>query len=95
MKKTQDWNRLISEQRGSGLSIMEFCRRRGVSPSGFYRQLSRTAPAGKPESRFVEALVSDRDLMLELQGAGWSVKVPTNLPSSELTRILRAIGEAL
>ncbi len=31
------WTRLLREQRRSGLSIVEFCRARGVSPSSFHR----------------------------------------------------------
>ena len=57
------WTRIINEQRASGLSIAEFCRRREVSPPSFYdwrRRLSAAGHAGQPKREvpaFVEVMV--------------------------------------
>lgn len=95
MKGPRDWGKLLVEQEASGLSIREFCKRRGISPSGLYHYTSQQGGAKEAAPKFIEAVVSDRVSLIELHGPRWSVKVPSNLPSSELTRIVRAVTEAL
>jgi hypothetical protein len=44
------WRQRLRRQRGSGLPIVEFCRREGVSPHGFHvwrRKLAKAAPGRK------------------------------------------------
>ena len=61
------WARIIEEQRASGLSIAEFCRRRSVSPPSFFdwrRRLSAAGGASGPARAapaFVEVKVGPRD----------------------------------
>lgn len=35
MKKREEWEKLLEEQRGSGMSVARFCRERGISDSSF------------------------------------------------------------
>lgn len=95
MRGARNWGKLLLEQEASGLSIREYCKRRGISPSGLYQYTSRRSESKEPEARFIEAVVSARESLLEIQGSKCSVKVPTHLSSVELTRIIRAVSEAL
>lgn len=95
MKVRRDWSKLLAQQEASGLSKKEFCRRQGVSLAGLYQYVSRQNRTETIQAKFVEAVVSDRACLLEIHGPKWSVKVPSHLPSIELTRIMRAITEAL
>ncbi|MBX3356608.1 MAG: transposase [Phycisphaeraceae bacterium] len=45
------WRRLLREQRRSGLSIVEFCRVHGVSPSSFHRWRRMLAGDGSASHR--------------------------------------------
>jgi len=45
------WKRLLREQRRSGLSIIEFCRSRGVSPGSFHRWRRMLAVGGSASHR--------------------------------------------
>ena len=59
--KKQEWNIAIQECRGSGLSVSEWCRQRGVTTATYYRwerELLSTAETGPrsdvPVVRFAE-----------------------------------------
>ena len=49
----EQWRQRIERQGRSGLSIVEFCRREGVSPACFYqwKWKLRAAPSGSPAPR--------------------------------------------
>ncbi|MCX5659749.1 MAG: transposase [Planctomycetota bacterium] len=52
------WARIIEEQRASGLSIAEFCRRRNISPPSFFGWRRRLIAACDAEiPAFVEVKV--------------------------------------
>jgi hypothetical protein len=53
------WQRLISGQQSSGLSVTRFCRRHGVSTPSFYAWRKRLAAVGV--ERFVEVHVAQAD----------------------------------
>jgi transposase len=53
------WQRLISGQQSSGLSVTRFCRRHGISTPSFYAWRKRLAADG-PE-RFVEVHLTQAD----------------------------------
>lgn len=61
------WTRIINEQRVSGLSIAEFCRRRSVSPPSFFNWRRRLGASGAVNNcaeatpGFVEVKVGPRD----------------------------------
>lgn len=93
---------IIDEQRVSGLSIAEFCRRRGVSPPSFYnwrRRLSTSGPA-RAVPAFVEVKVGPREsgvavaeaaLELILRG-GLRVLVRRGFDGKLLRALLAALG---
>lgn len=56
-RSRQEWARLVEEQRRSGLSVTQFCRRESVAEGSFYNWRSRLADgnesvptASQPES---------------------------------------------
>jgi hypothetical protein len=54
------WQRRISKQQGSGLSIVEFCRREGISQGSFHawkRKLGRRDAAGRSPQKSTAAKV--------------------------------------
>jgi hypothetical protein len=55
----QKWQRLISGQQSSGLSVTRFCRRHGVSTPSFYAWRKRLAADGA--ERFVEVRLAQAD----------------------------------
>lgn len=68
MKGARDWAKLLLEQKASVLSISEFCKRRGMSPSGLYHYVSRRLPKENLERKFAEVKVSERESVLEIHG---------------------------
>jgi hypothetical protein len=49
--KREGWRKLIEEQSGSGLSIVKFCRLRGVSKQAFYSWRKKLAGCEKRSVR--------------------------------------------
>lgn len=49
----EQWRQRIERQRGSGLSVVEFCRREGVSPACFHqwKRKLRVSPLNSPSPR--------------------------------------------
>ena len=62
-----EWERLLSEQAGSGVSQRAFCNRRGLSHSSFYHWKRRLGEAvnGKEESEagFIELAVEPKEAL--------------------------------
>ena len=59
--KKEEWGLAIQECRGSGLSVREWCRQRGVTPTTYYRWerevlsgIRRKDEAGRSGAAFVE-----------------------------------------
>lgn len=64
----QRWQRLIDEQTGSGLSIAEFCRQKGVAEASFYQWRKKLRERVCGENDFVPLSV--------IGAAGVSVELP-------------------
>lgn len=47
----EQWRRRIERQRGSGLSVLEFCRSEGVSPACFHRWKRNLRESTSPSPR--------------------------------------------
>lgn len=52
-KRQQYWQSIRSEQRASGLNVMEFCQQRGIPASSFYSGTSRLKESSKKEAQFI------------------------------------------
>ena len=52
--KAEQWRERISEQEGSGLSVKEFCRERGVSSWSFYKWRKQLREGGPVRFALVE-----------------------------------------
>ena len=60
------WEQLLSEQAGSGISQKAFCDRRGLSHSSFYnwkRRFGETVNAKQSEAGFIELAVEAKESM--------------------------------
>ena len=91
MPKPVDWSSLVSAQARSGLSIAEFCRRRGIKKESFYYH---RGVVGKRESidSFVPLVVQEKDeRFLELLCGELVMRIPASLSSVELKRIIDAV----
>ena len=61
----EQWRRRIERQRGSGLSVVEFCRREGVSPACFHlwkRKLRELTSPSPRSSAAVRRRTTDRQV---------------------------------
>lgn len=73
------WRKLIGAQRGSGLSIAEFCRRKDVSQASFYQWRKKLRETAPEQGAFVPLSV--------IGGGGVEVELPcgalVRLPSGD------------
>ncbi len=95
------WRKRLAQQRRSGLTVAEFCRREEVSPASFYawRKRWKSEKANSPRPLFVplEIDLAERlgdDVQIELPG-GAVVRLPAQT-SVELVQaaIRAAMGSA-
>ena len=88
MRRTrEEWRDLVDRQRGSGLSVSEFCRREETTENSFYRW--RRAFAEEAESSFVPLTVVElRRIEVELP-CGATVKIAADRDS--LQRVFAAL----
>lgn len=75
MHDPRHWRRLLREQRRSGLSIIEFCRARGVSPSSFHRWRRVVADGDLPSRRRGDAQPAFVELAASSSIAGAAVVI--------------------
>lgn len=99
------WRALIREQEGTGLSVSEFARRRGVSVATLYwwrSQLCRRGGRGRATrlvavevvgSKAVDPSNGDRDFELELAG-GRRLRVPSRFDAEALSRLIVVVERA-
>ncbi len=90
MKKSAEWERVIKEQRSSGLSIAAFCRERGVSDKSFGYWSRRLAERGASNGRF--AAVGEAGKIELVFPNGVSVRVPSDISSASLEKLIEALG---
>ena len=95
------WRQALAEQRQSGLTQDEFCRRRNLSRSTFqrwrHRLVKSTAPTQEPATpEFVE--LRPRPMPREPSGnfelifhSGLRLKLPSRVDSQALIEVLRAL----
>ncbi|MCX5661514.1 MAG: transposase [Planctomycetota bacterium] len=92
------WARVIEEQRASGLSIAEFCRRRSVSPPSFFdwrRRLSASEPT-RATPAFVEVKVGPGEALgSQTVGARGDAALELVLRSGLRVRVRRGFDRAL
>ncbi len=102
-EKARHWERTIHEAARSGLSILEFCRQRGLQKSQFYwwqrrlkvrRPQRRTGMRNKGQASF--ALVSDKpevmDAGIELVlGDGRRLRICKGVDEETLRAVLAAV----
>jgi hypothetical protein len=97
MSKQVDWPSVFLAQARSGLSIAEFCRKRGIDKQQYYyhRRASGNAVARrKSVESFLPLLVTEKEeRFLELLCGGLVMRIPTSLASVELKRIIAAVKE--
>jgi len=103
-EKAQRWERIIHEAARSGMSIIEFCRQRGLRKSQFYwwqRRLKARPPKRILGKRFKEqasfALVSDNPELMDagielvLEG-GRRLRISKGVDETTLRTVLAATG---
>jgi len=91
------WERRITRQRRSRLSITEFCSQEGVSSASFYawrRRLRRGELAGPPSRLFVPVelptpAITAGGVRIELPG-GAVLSLPADAPIELVTAAIRA-----
>jgi transposase-like protein len=93
----QDWQQRVEGQKTSGLSVVDFCIREGLSTSSFYRWVRRlqggipenvAAEAGPPEQ---EPAVRPNFLPVSLKAA----PVEIELPNGSVVRLPIGVGQAV
>lgn len=105
-QKARHWERTIQEATRSGLSILEFCRQRGLQKSQFYwwrRRLRAKRPqrmVGRQNKRQASfALVSDKPEMMDagielLLGDGRRLRIGKGVDETTLRAVLSAMGSS-
>lgn len=80
-RKVREWQRRMSRFEGSRQSVVEFCRREGVSSPSFYqwrRRLAERSGAGEKAAGFTPVrLVGSTGVAVQLAG-GTRLCVPTS-----------------
>jgi hypothetical protein len=105
-EKARHWERTIHEATRSGISILEFCRQRGLQKSQFYwwrRRLKARRPRrilGKQNKRQASfALISDKPGMMDagielvLEG-GRRLRISKGVDETTLRTVLAAMGSS-
>jgi hypothetical protein len=92
------WRELIAEQHGSGLSVMAFCRERGLRTGQFFAWKQRLRRAA--EEQFVEVQVQKlaaqapktRGGAIEVHLAdGWRIRVEPGFDAEHLRAVVAAL----
>lgn len=78
------WRGAISRQAGSGLTVVEFCEREGVSTASFYQWRQRLREGSRPQGR------SDRPLFVPVTLEGLAER-----PRGPAVEVCRADGQVL
>ncbi len=100
----QQWKGMIREQKGSGLTVRQWCAAQGVSEHAFYYRLRRirqaactaleqAQPAQLAEVPLAPAALASSPAQLQIRLAGGSVEI-SNADLNMLDRILRVLMHA-
>lgn len=89
MKKSEEWERIVQEQRSSGLSIAAYCRERGISDSSFGYWSKRLEGRVEQKARF--AVVGETGKIELVFPNGVSVRVPMEISSASLQRLVETL----
>ena len=101
----QHWERVVGDQESSGLTVAEFCRRRGISSASFYawrRKVSVTSPPVHRRRSWSQACPLFVPLPVSASSAedthfevklpnGISVNVPPRFEVSPLASLLQTV----
>lgn len=90
----EHWRSVLAEQRASGVSVAEFCRRRSISTPSFYNWRRRLEAEEHVVSPFISvtlptAHVASQSLELILSN-GITLRIPAECDEAVVTRVLRS-----
>lgn len=101
MRRKVNWGEVSLAQEASGLSIKEYCRKHRLEASYLYTYRSRSNRAERQSTireksgRFIPAVVGKEGKWIECQRGALTIRIPADLESVDLSRILIALGGAL
>lgn len=89
----QQWQAEIRERQESGMSVREFCREKGLSPSAYYRRLRRVREMNR---EFGPAVVPIRTVSapsgsMEIVSGEIRITVNGNVSPDSLESVIRAL----
>jgi len=98
-QSADDWFRIIAEFNRSGLSVEDFCSRRGYALSTFNRwrlrfskQPASQAPAGATRSAFVEALPPETGSVTISLDESIRLECPLSLGIEQIAQLAKAVA---
>jgi len=99
--RQQFWQRIMEARRESGLSVVAFCQKEGISEAAYYywrKKLSQdgSQPLEKSSPAFLEVVMPERkatDLELVLS-SGHTVRIPTGVDPQRVREFLLVLQEA-
>ena len=99
-QSAEDWFHIIAEFNRSGLSVEEFCTRRGYAASTFNRWRLRhtthkntaSVLAPTPRGAFVEALPEDSGTVTISLGESVKMDCPLSLGIDQIARLAKAVA---
>jgi transposase len=98
-RKERQWRRWIKQWRASGLSVRDFCDRRGLTPPSFYhwrRVLERRAAeqaAVVPVNVLVDAVPAQASALEVVLPNGRAVRVAPGFDAATLRQLLTVLQE--
>lgn len=89
----QQWQAEIQERRESGMSVKEWCREKGLSPSAYYRRLRRVREIGRESKPAVVPIlaVSAPSGSMEIVSGEIRITVSGNVSPESLESVIRAL----
>ena len=91
-RSAEEWRTLFHEQEGSGQSVKQFCRTKGINVNVFYRKKKSLTEGGG----LVRLPVGiERTTPIEINLGGMTIGVAAGFSERELVRVLRCVREAL
>jgi len=89
MKAKKNWDKIISHQETSGLTIAAYCKANKISPASFYKHKKQSS---QPQ-QFCEVnlTVNDQKETFIFGINGVSIEVPEKLSNDNLVKIIKAI----
>jgi transposase-like protein len=90
------WRRRLERCAASGLPVVEFCHREGVSTASFYSWRRRLGEATTPKSalEFVEVAMPSSSSSIEIVVGDVVVRVPAGVSAEDLRVVLAVVTGA-